>query len=171
MSKSNFQIKRIAIAAVLTAIGVILKSISITTPFFRISVFDASIILSGLLLGPVYGLLIGFMVDVIDFQLFPKGFPFSFTIMFGTMFTGFIPGLISFIHYKIKKDYNLNFLILILTIIAATFSAFSMTTLYFYMIMGMGFLKDLPTRITIMLADDQPGKIGNCLFCSSPEND
>lgn len=151
MSKTLNYTKLIAIAALFVSMGIVLKVLSITTPTFRFSFFDALIIFAGLILGPIWGLLIGFSVDTLEFFLFPKGFPFSFIILISTMLTGFIPGLVVQINKALTKKNRISNWQLLLTIIITTFVAYSINTIQMYVWQKWGLLADLPARTIVML--------------------
>ncbi len=75
-------------------------------PALRINFASIPLMLSGIILGPGTGFLVGASADLINFMVKPGGpfFP-GFTLVSGL--TGLLPGLI----YKyIKKDINYNFL-------------------------------------------------------------
>lgn len=149
MSKQTFIVRKMALAGLFTSMGVVLKFLSITTEGFRLSFFDLIIIFSGIVLGPAYGLSIGFMVDIIEYFLAGRGFPFSFTILFSTMLTGFIPGLI-FYRYQVAE--KISYLRVILSVIFATLIAYGLNTFYFFTLFGAGAFKDLWPRTIVMIA-------------------
>lgn len=151
MSKSNFLVRVIAFAAILTSMGIVLKIFSITTPYFRISLFDAMIILAGLLLGPWWGLAIGFSVDVIEYMMFSDGYAFSVIICLGTMMTGFIPGVMVRLNKRLFGTYKLGYTLFLLTITLSTLVAFTFTSIYMFIWYRSGLIANLPTRIITML--------------------
>ena len=148
MSKQSIIVRKLALAALFASMGVLLKIFSITTAGFRLALFDSVLIFSGMVLGPLYGLAVGFIVDILEYFLLQRGFPFSFMILSGTMLTGFIPGLIFLSHRNKEK---VPYVRIILSVILATTTAYTINTLYFYLVMGMGFLNTLPARTIALL--------------------
>src|SRR5690554_3669354 len=88
-------IRKISIAAILIALSIVLdiifKQITVTDtmgfPFYALPVVIGSIVL-----GPVYGVLMGAGSDIISFFMFPKG-TFSFWFVLAPIVWGLIPGL------------------------------------------------------------------------------
>ena len=104
-------VKRIALAGILMAIGVILNKVVqigypyIPVPFVRISFGGpALIIISALLLGPIYGGFIGFMVDLLGYFIFDiKTFGYYPLISTTYLLLGFIAGLLFGFISKIRN--------------------------------------------------------------------
>ncbi len=92
--KSN--VKYLALAGVLTALSVALdvfvKQV-IPVLNFGLPYYAIPLIIGGILLGPVYGLMMGFVSDFIGFQLAPQG---DYILLFAlsAMAWGFFPGLL-----------------------------------------------------------------------------
>lgn len=145
MSKQSIIVRKLALAALFASMGVLLKIFSITTAGFRLALFDSVLIFSGMVLGPLYGLAVGFIVDILEYFILQRGFPFSFMILSGTMLTGFIPGLIFLSHRNKEK---VPYVRIILSVILATTTAYTINTLY---LTGMGFLNTLPARTIALL--------------------
>ncbi len=109
MKKLKKQIYCLTLAAMLTAmsvvIGIFCKSfLNFGTGLFRISFDSLPIILSGILLGPVYGGFVGIATDLISYFLSPQQYPINLVVTFGCMLLGLISGLISAFFIK-KRGY------------------------------------------------------------------
>jgi hypothetical protein len=63
------------------------------------------------------------------------------------MLTGLIPGLFVIINKKLTGNYILSNIVLFITIILSTTTAFLITTYQMYLWYGMGFIADLPFRL------------------------
>ncbi len=142
--------RRIAYAALLTAISIIFtRVLGTTVPIggalaLRLSFGEIPIIFSGLLLGPVFGGATGFMADIIGYLINPMGgayFP-GFTV--SAMLTGMIPGLFALLRQREEWTWlSLLGVITITDLIANIFLNTYWLTLYF----DKPFLVFLPTRI------------------------
>lgn len=87
---------RITISALFIAISIVLTRFFVFPygpTYFRLTLGNVPIILGGILMGPLYGAIIGFGADIIGASLFPSGnfliFPMISSVLYGT-----IPGLI-----------------------------------------------------------------------------
>ena len=110
-------VQKIALTGILTALVIIftrffsIQNIPIM-PFVRISLGPALIILSSILLGPVYGACVGAASDILGIILRPNELGYSinplFTLVYGLL--GLLPGLIILL---IKKVQNEKLLIII----------------------------------------------------------
>lgn len=118
-------IKKITLSAILIALSIVLdiifKQITFTTtmgfPYYAIPVVIGSIVL-----GPLYGALIGASSDVISFFMFPQG-TFSFWFIIAPTLWGLIPG------FFVKSKANIWWLAIVLLtthIIATAFNTLAM---------------------------------------------
>lgn len=102
-------VKRLALAAMLTAMSVVLgKFLQIPNPFqefIRISFENLPIMLAGISLGPIAGMLVGVCADLIGCVSY--GYSINWRITLGAAAIGFISGLIS--NYIVKKPPILKF--------------------------------------------------------------
>lgn len=130
----NSKIRIIIFAALLAAISVVLKIFGIPVSLFGglakdINLSPAFIIYSGMLLGPVFGGLIGALTDLIAFLIRPLGgyFPL-FTITNALM--GILPSL-----FFLKKHRKFGFVkILLVTLLTQTICSFVLNTLTLIML-------------------------------------
>ncbi|HHU63768.1 MAG TPA: folate family ECF transporter S component [Clostridiales bacterium] len=146
--------KKIAYAALLTAISIILTRVFGTTiPIgsalaLRLSFGEIPIILSGLLLGPVFGGATGLMADVIGYVINPMGgayFP-GFTVT--AILTGLIPGLFAVLRQRKEWTWSSLLGVIGLTnIIAGVLLNTYWLSIYF----GSPFMAFLPPRLITRL--------------------
>lgn len=106
MNKSSARTRIIVRVAMLVAMAVVLKVfLSITTPQFRITFYDIPLMVTGIMFGPLYGLIGGFSTDVANI-VFPN-MATGFNLMtIESMMWGFIPALILY-----KKAFSVKRLI------------------------------------------------------------
>ncbi len=95
---------RITISALFIAISIVLTRFFVFPygpSYFRLTLGNVPIILGGVLMGPLYGAIIGFGADIIGATLFPSG---SFLIfpMISSMLYGAIPGVL----FMVIKKYR-----------------------------------------------------------------
>ena len=96
-------IRKIALSAIFIALCVVSTIISKTFEFgfIRISIAPGLIIVSSIVLGPIWGAFVGFTSDLLAYFTFnPSGFPYSPTI--GVMYA--ILGFVSYFVYSIFKN-------------------------------------------------------------------
>lgn len=102
--KSRILVEKIVYAALFTSIAVVIKIfINYETTFFRLSFFEFPLMLAGILLGPLYGALAGFVTDLNYIITNPRGMIVSinwFTLE--AIAWGFLPGLF-FQYFKYSK--------------------------------------------------------------------
>ncbi|MBE6024266.1 MAG: folate family ECF transporter S component [Cellulosilyticum sp.] len=88
----------IVLTALFVAVSIVLAQFRIYIPLFgfpsvRFSLSEVPIVLTGVLLGGIYGAMAGFASDIISFILVPAGaYHFGFTL--NLILVGFIPGVI-----------------------------------------------------------------------------
>lgn len=110
MSLFKFKpVVKISLSACFIALSIILtKLLSIQNiaaiPFIRISLGPTMIMSSGLILGPIYGVIIGFFSDLLGcFTFDSTGFPYNPLFSITYMGYGLLPGIILFLIKKNKK--------------------------------------------------------------------
>jgi len=125
--------------------GIVLKTFSLTTLEFRFSFYDIPLFIGGMVLGPVFGLIIGFVTDWIYVLIHP--FAFSFNLMtLSTMMWGFLGGLAFY-----GKLNHLNMVKLTVLIIVTSLIAFTLNSIQLYVWFGSGMLAQVPIRIATMI--------------------
>jgi len=103
--KNKKHLLRITISALFIAISIILTRFFVFPygpTYFRLTLGNVPIILGGILMGPLYGAIIGFGADIIGATLFPSAnflvFPMISSILYGA-----IPGLFFMLLRKYKQ--------------------------------------------------------------------
>ena len=142
--KAMFTTKNLVRVAVFVAVSIVLKSfLSIETQIFRLTFFDIPLMLLGLLIGPVAGLIGGFVVDWMHVLFSPFAFSFNlFTL--STMMWGFIPGIFLF-----RKKLSVTSLTIV--VVLTSIIAFSLNTYQLFIWYGEGIYAALPARIITMI--------------------
>jgi ECF transporter S component (folate family) len=146
--KQQMTARKIAFSGLFIAISVILTRFFVGDLLIagvyalRVSLGEIPIILGGVLMGPVYGALIGGLADLIGYPLKPLGpyFP-GFTLT--AALTGFIPGIFTRLY---KKELTWAALLAMVTI-NDFFTSMVLNTLWLHMTTGKAFIVLLPTRI------------------------
>lgn|SRR5574344_1115623 len=87
--------------------------------FVRISLGPSIIIFSSLLLGPVYGGVVGVMSDVVGFLFDTSGYPFNPLFSITSMLLGVLPGLL--VYFTKKYRYNHKFPIAITVLLSIVY--------------------------------------------------
>lgn len=106
------EIKKITLAALFMVLSLILSRASVYVPIFgaplmRFGLGTIPIVLGSLLLGPLYGAVIGGLADLIGALAFPVG-PYFFGFTLDSMLLGVMPWLVLFIAKKIKHGSQLT---------------------------------------------------------------
>lgn len=107
-------VKRLALAAMLTAmsvvIGIFCKTVlNFADGLFRITFENLPIILGGIFFGPVTGGLIGAASDLLSYLLSPQTYPPNLVVTLGAAVIGITSGVIS--HFIIRRHGPLQFAI------------------------------------------------------------
>ena len=112
----------------------------------RLSFGEIPIMLSGIVLGPVYGAFCGALADLIGFPFNPQGayFP-GFTL--SAALSGMLPGLMGKL---IKKEWTWMSLTVVISITTVVTSIL-LNTLWLHIMMGKAFIALLPPRIIASL--------------------
>ena len=105
-NKLFISLKMLVIAAMLTAIGVVIGIICKTFldfgGIFRITFENLPIILSGILFGPIVGGVVGVSTDLISYFMSAQVYPPNLIVTAGACAIGLISGLIS--KFAVKKQ-------------------------------------------------------------------
>ncbi len=134
--------RKIVILALLIALGVILsRFLSIQTPVLRIGFAFVALAAAGILYGPVYGGIVGGLIDIVGYLAFPDGAYFPGITLSGVL-SGVTYGL--FLHRKTPSLPRVT--------IASAISAFAisglLTTYWLTIIIpGQTFVPLLLTRV------------------------
>jgi len=140
---NSLHLRRMLLAGTFAAMGVALKVFSLTTATFRLSVYDIPLFIGGMVLGPAYGLLIGFVVDWLYVMISP--FAFSFNLMtISAMLWGLMGGLL---FYRRK---TLPPVKLVIVLVVTSLLAFGLNSLQLYIWFGPGMFAEMPFRIVAM---------------------
>ncbi|MFA5471629.1 MAG: folate family ECF transporter S component [Acholeplasmataceae bacterium] len=125
--KKSKEIKKLVLASSLVAISIVIdiffKQVlsfnNFGVPFYAIPIVFGSIIL-----GPVYGLVMGYVSDLVGFVAFPNGV-YAFIFALGAMVWGFVPGLFL---YKRFDKVRLVFTILLAHLLATVANTIGLLT-------------------------------------------
>lgn len=141
--KQTTTVKKIAVLAILMALGVVFKFFSIGNGQFRISIWDLPLIIAGIIAGPLYGGICALGADLI-YSLCFSPYPFSFIMMFTTIVWGVAGGLL----YKKKiKIWHLAILVLCTSCIAT-----GINSIYLWLYYGFqSLIAGLPIRLMTMI--------------------
>jgi ECF transporter S component (folate family) len=117
--KKGKELQKLVLASSLVAISIVIdiffKQVlsfnNFGVPFYAIPIIYGSIIL-----GPVYGLIMGYVSDLVGFVAFPNG-AYAFIFALGAMLWGLIPGLFLFKKFdKVKLVMVIAFTHVLVTI-------------------------------------------------------
>ena len=115
---TNKIIQNITLSALLIGLGVIFERLFVINipPFIRIGIGSIPVILSSVILGPIYGGFIGASVDVLGFFVFDtSGFPYPPYVTISFILMGVLPYLLlkltSWMRYK-KKPFPISYILL-----------------------------------------------------------
>jgi ECF transporter S component (folate family) len=105
-------VRKITLAALLVSISIVLtRFFGIVIPLggfpsLSLDLGSVPILLSGIVLGPIFGGIVGLSSDALGFFINPRGGVFHFGFMLNSILTGVIPGLI----FIFLKNKNLKFI-------------------------------------------------------------
>ena len=138
------KVKKLVLASLLLAILIVVERlVSFQTPILRISFAYVPIILSAILLGPVWSAVIAGMGDIIGALVFPKGLFFpGFTLI--ALLTGLVYGLFL---YNTKPNKAFLIRLSISNFMVLLFIHIGLTSLWIAITLGKAFLVIAPTRI------------------------
>lgn len=143
MSKSH-RLRMLILAGMFASMGVVLKHFALTTYEFRFSFYDIPLFLGGMFLGPVFGLMIGFVVDWVYVLTSPWAFSFNFFTL-SAMTWGLMGGLF----FYLPKTLSVKKLAVI--IVLTSLIAFSFNSWQLYIMQNTGMFAFLPFRIVSMI--------------------
>ncbi|MCI6609594.1 MAG: folate family ECF transporter S component [Ezakiella sp.] len=113
----KFSTKTLVLAAVLTALSVVLTrffSVQLTSTM-RIGIGPLPIIMSGIILGPIFGGMVGLVADLIGFLINPGGnFHLGFTL--SSVLTGVLPGIVAMLVNKNNDKLNLTIILSVISV-------------------------------------------------------
>lgn len=97
-------IRVLTLSALFAALSVIFKCLSFTAGPFRISFENLPILMGGIFFGPIIGMVVGVIADLVGCLV--SGYSVNIFITFAAALMGLISGFIS--HYTFKKNKTLN---------------------------------------------------------------
>jgi ECF transporter S component (folate family) len=104
-------VRKITLAALLASVSIVLtRFFGIVIPLggfpsLSLDLGSVPILLSGIVLGPIFGGIVGLTSDLVGFAINPRGGIFHFGFTINSILTGVIPGLI----FVFLKNINLKF--------------------------------------------------------------
>jgi ECF transporter S component (folate family) len=104
-------VRKITLAALLASVSIVLtRFFGIVIPLggfpsLSLDLGSVPILLSGIVLGPIFGGIVGLTSDLVGFAINPRGGIFHFGFTINSILTGVIPGLI----FVFLKNKNLKF--------------------------------------------------------------
>jgi riboflavin transporter len=133
--------RQLSFAAMFAALSFILRFTAFTTVDYRFTFDDIALLAAGMVLGPVLGLITGFVADVIYSLL--MGFPLGiFTL--ASMSWGFVAGLL--VYNKPLTLPRISTAVLVTSLVA-----FSITTFALFQLFNTGILAGLPARLVTLV--------------------
>jgi riboflavin transporter len=110
MKTNQMSVQKLTLASMFTALGVLMASPVVSlmvmlfgVPAVRIDLIAIPVILAGVILGPIFGLTVGIITDILAFLLFTSAFgPYHLGFTLNLALTGLIPGLFVLGIKKIK---------------------------------------------------------------------
>jgi len=123
--KNSLLIKKVALASMLTALSVVIDvffKYALAIQNFGLPFYAIPIVIGSIVLGPLYGTIMGFVGDAIGVAIASQGYLPMFVI--APMIWGFLPGFLLNKSYKLEKLAIVLFLTYILASISNTFAIF-----------------------------------------------
>ena len=130
------QVQKITLSALLLALTIILTRITPLQnfpliPWIRISLGPALIIFSSILLGPLYGAIVGAGSDILGIVLFPNSLGYAinplFTLVYGLL--GVLPWILYILIKRIKNRY-----IPIIIFLASSILVYSALVIFIFLV-------------------------------------
>jgi ECF transporter S component (folate family) len=138
--------KNLVLSAIFVAINIVLTrvgAIMILGGTVRLSFGNIPLILSGMMLGPIAGMMVGFVGDILGFFINSHGAAFHPGFTLSSVLTGFLPGLVVMIspksRFSVANVVVSNVVVLIVVSLA-------LNTLWISQLYGSAFFVLLPTR-------------------------
>ncbi len=112
--QSKINVKRLAVAAMLMAmsvvIGIFCKTVlNFDGGLFRVTFENLPIMLAGIMFGPIYGGLVGCGSDLVSYLLSPQTYPPNLIVTLGATMVGILSGVVA--KFLIKKHSNMQFIV------------------------------------------------------------
>ena len=143
-----FNPKKLIIAAVLLALIIIMtRFLSIQTQFLRIGFSFIPIIISAILLGPVWSAIIASIADLIGFFLFPSGGPFFIGFTLSAFLSGLIYGLFLYKKNGVFKTKALLIRLTLSSLIVVIIIGGLLNSYWLFLMYGKIFIAFMPIRI------------------------
>ena len=141
------KIKKIIISALLLASAIVInRFLSINTSILSIGFTFVPLMLSGIILGPKYSILIAGLADLIGALLFPFGaFFIGYTI--SALLTGLVYGVMLYRKEEFKVDKKFIIRLLVAILIVTIFINGGLNTLWLIITSEKATIAILPTRI------------------------
>lgn len=142
------KIRKVSLAGLLIALSIILSRflaadvVVAGLSTLRISLGPIPIYLGGILLGPIYGGLIGALADSLGYLVKPLGPYFPGFAINGAL-TGLIPGLLAMLYKRRESWWPLFIMVILVEVITSAI----LTPLWLSMITGKAFIVFLPSNI------------------------
>ncbi len=100
-------IKNMTVAAMLTAMSVVIGILCKTAMnfgmgLFRVTFENLPILIAGIMFGPIVGGIVGAATDIVSYLLSPQTYPINLTVTLGAVSIGFVSGF--FAKYVVKKN-------------------------------------------------------------------
>jgi len=143
--KSIFTVKTLNRTAILVSMSIVLKTfLVLDSPEFRLTFYGIPLIILGIMLGPVIGIIGGFVVDWIYVMVSPFAFSFNlFTL--SAISWALIPALLLF------RRKELSWKSIAIVVVITSITAFTINTLALYTFYQEGIYAMLPLRFVTML--------------------
>lgn len=144
---TNTRTLKLVYGALFIALGIILKYFEISvTPSFRISLTTIPTMLSGVILGPVWGFSVGLLSDIIQYFIKSDGGAFNIGFTLTSALYGLIPGLFAVYLKKKNKEIGKKEIIIIVCVCQVICSVVLNTLLLAWMY-GNGIFATVPVRV------------------------
>jgi riboflavin transporter len=155
--KGNLQIQKLVLAASLAAVSIVIDvffKYAIGIPNFGLPFYAIPIVLGSIILGPVYGAIMGFVGDGIGVMIAGQGYLPFFVI--GPMVWGIVPGL--FLHkryqpFKLAYVIPLTYLLVSLSNTFALYMHFGRETTLALLVLRMALIPFNSIIIFVLVKD------------------
>ena len=139
--------RKIVYAGMFIAMSMVLKLFEVSvTQNFRVGFTTLPLMVSGMILGPFYGFLTGFLADILNFFLKGDGGAFHIGFSITNGLYGLIPGLMLVWLGKKKKEFSFKS-ILAFVICAEVICSMVLNTVFLVQLYGAATTAIIPQRI------------------------
>ena len=139
--------RKIVYAGMFIAMSMVLKLFEVSvTQNFRVGLTTLPLMVSGMILGPFYGFMTGFLADILNFFLKGDGGAFHIGFSVSNGLYGLIPGLMAWWLNSRKKDFTLA-TIAVSVICCEVISSIVLNTLFLIQLYGAATTAIVPQRI------------------------